>query len=154
MMRSSVFDKNIHIECPEDFYEMDNNELKKYFASDMLRFGARNAEKHMILSVGKMKSSFVNFLTDAQNVLNGAEHSLRTLKGYCCKNKFEEIIFGKKAKGLQFEYEATNGTKQLGEMAVVKLKSCFYVIYCLGQLADFDEATKLFKDFRSSLRYI
>ena len=40
-MRSSVFDKNIHIECPEDFYEMDNNELKKYFASDMLRFGAR-----------------------------------------------------------------------------------------------------------------
>ena len=150
---NAVFDKNIGIAYPDDFCVMDSNELKKYFASEMLRFGARSEEKHIILSVGKMKFSFLNLLTDAKSVLNGAEHKLKALNGYLRRSEFDETVLGKKAKGIRFEYEVEGGIKQLCEMAVVKLKNRFYVIYCLARL-DKEEATQIFKTFRNSLKVL
>ena len=149
---NTVFDKNIGIEYPDDFYVMDSNELKKYFASEILRFGARSEEKHIILSVGKMKFSILNLLTDAKSVLCGAEHRLKTLNAYLRRSELNETILGKKAKGIQFEYEVEGGIKQLCEMAVVKVKGNFYVVYCMARLDDIEEATQIFKTFRNSLK--
>ena len=59
-MKNSVFDKNINVEFPDDFYEMNSEEIGKFFGGDMLRFGARNVEKHVILSLGKTNKSLKN----------------------------------------------------------------------------------------------
>lgn len=57
-MKTVLFDKTITIEYPDDFYEMNEEEIKKFFGGDLLRFGARNAEKHVILFLAKTKKSF------------------------------------------------------------------------------------------------
>ena len=36
-MKNTVFNKNVYIEYPDDFYEMSAAEMVQYFAGDMLR---------------------------------------------------------------------------------------------------------------------
>ena len=155
-MQNTIFNKNVYIEYPDDFYEMSGEEIKKYFAGDMLRFGARNAEKHVILSVAKTKESFLNLITDAKSVLNGAESSLKKgLKDYAVTERFDAGIFGKTAKGIRFDYSASdNGVKQFCEMTVVKGKRCFYIVYCVCRLADADENDNVFTAFKKSLKLV
>ena len=45
-MKNAIFNENVHIEYPEDFYEMSGEEIRKFFAGNLLRFGVRNVEKH------------------------------------------------------------------------------------------------------------
>lgn len=153
-MKNSIFDRKIYLEYPDEFAEMSEAEIKKYFAGDMLRFGLRNAEKHVIMSVAKTKNSVLSLITDAKSVLSGAESSLkRGLKDYVVTERFEAEMLGKIAKGICFEYSANdNGVKQFCEMTVVKGKRCFYIVYCGCRLDDVLENKALFGSFRSSMK--
>lgn len=155
-MKNTVFNENVYIEYPDDFHEMSNEELQKYFAGNLLRFGAMNAEKHVILSVGKTQSKFVNVFTNTQSVLLGAENTLKkNLKDYTRIDEFDAEILNESAKGIHFKYVAVNkNVKQFCEMAVVKSKRCFYVLYCISRLSDVGESLTLFKEFRDSLKFV
>ena len=154
-MKNAVFDKNVYIEYPDDFYEMNSIEISGYFAGDMRRCAFRNDEKHVILSLGKTDASFLNMITDAKSVLNGAENSLKkNLKDYVCKERFDAEVFGKKAKGIRFEYKANTGEKQFCEMTVVKFKCSFYTVYCLSRSKGKDEFKPLFASFVSALKIL
>ena len=45
-MKNAIFNKIITIDYPDDFYEMSEDEIKRFFGGDMLRFGVRNLERH------------------------------------------------------------------------------------------------------------
>ena len=155
-MKSTIFNGNVYMEYPDDFYEMSTDEIRKYFGGDMLRMGVRNVEKHVILSVGKTKDSFLTLLTDSKSILSGAENAFtKCLKGYEKIEEFEADILGKAGKGIRFAYTAKDKDKdvrQFGEMAVVKSKRCFYVVYCLARFSDVEENKERFAAFRESLQ--
>lgn len=65
-MKSTLFNGNVQVEFPDDFSIMSGEEINKYFGGGMLRCGVRNAEKHVILSVGKTNDSLLSMLTDAE----------------------------------------------------------------------------------------
>lgn len=155
-MKNSIFNQNIYLEYPDGFTEMNEAEIKKYFAGDLLRFGVKNAEKHVILSVAKTKNSFFSLITDAKSVLNGAESSLKKgLKDYAVTERFDAKMLGKPAKGICFEYSANDsGVKQFCEMTVVKGKRCFYIVYCVCRLNDVSENKAVFTAFRSSMKIL
>lgn len=154
-MKNTVFNNNIYIEYPDDFYEMSAAEISEYFAGDMLRCAFKNAEKHVILSLAKTNASLLNMITDAKSVLNGAENSLKkNLKNYVCTERFDAEVFGKKAKGICFEYTANTGEKQFCEMTVVKFERCFYTAYCMSRLDAKDQFKTLFASFRAALKKV
>ena len=156
-MKNDIFDQNIRLEYPDDYCVMSREEIKKYFASDLPRFGVRNAEKHTILSVSKTKDSLLSLITDAKSVLAGAERSFKRLNGYTRLEEFDTEIFDKPAKGIRFAYTAIAGDKnvrQVCEMTVVKTKRCFCVVYCLARLDDERESKETFQAFRRSLRFV
>ena len=155
-MKNTVFNKNVYIEYPDSFYEMNADEMRSYFAGDMLRFGARDAEKHIVLSVGKTKDSIANLVTDAKSVLAGAESSLKKgLLGFTRTGEFEAEILGGTARGIRFEYNAANsGARQFCEMAIVKSKRSFYAVYCMSPLDGKEENASLFASFRDSLKFV
>ena len=152
-MKNAIFDGMIYLEYPEDFYEMKEDEIKKFFGGDMLRFGARNTEKHVILSLAKSKKSFLNLFASAKSVLSSAESSLSDLKDYNRLGQFEIEMLGQKGSGICFEYSASDkDVKQFCEMTVIKYKNNFYVTYCLSRLENRKENEEVFKAFRDSLK--
>ena len=96
-MKTAIFDKTISLEYPDDFFEMSEEEIKKIFGGDLLRFGARNVEKHVILSAAKTNKSFLNIFASPKSVLAGAENNLRNiLKDYNRLESFETELLSKK----------------------------------------------------------
>ena len=53
VIKTAIFNNIISIEYPDDFYEMNNEEIRKYFGGGMMRFAIRNVEKHVVMSIGK-----------------------------------------------------------------------------------------------------
>ena len=153
-MKNVIFDKKISLEYPDDFYEMNEEEIRKFFGGDMLRFGVRNIEKHVILSIGKTNKSFLNNFASSKSVLAGAENTLSSnLKNYQCLDRFEVEMLSQKGSGIRFSYSAIDqDVKQFCEMAVIKYKNGFYVTYCLSRAEDKEENEKIFKAFRNSLK--
>ena len=153
-MKNAIFDGNISLEYPDDFYEMDEAEISKFFAGDMLRFGARNKEKQVILSLGKTNKSFMNLLASPKSVLAGAENNFKNnLKDYKLLEEFAVDMLDKAGCGIRFSYSAIDkDVKQFCEMVVVKAKGVFYISYCLARLDDQKENEEVFKAFRNSLK--
>ena len=154
IMKTAIFDKTISLEYPDDFNEMSEEEIRKFFGGDLLRFGVRNVEKHVILSAAKTNKSFLNVFASPKSVLAGAENNLRNnLKNYNRLESFETELLSKKGNAIRFSYSAIDqDVKQFCEMAVVKYKKEFYVTYCLSRLEDKEENEEVFKAFRNSLK--
>ena len=155
-MKSAIFNENVYIEYPEDFYEMSGEEIRKFFAGNFLRFGVRNVEKHAIMSIAKTEKSLFTFIADAKSVLAGAERSLKKgLKDYVRTDSFDTVILGNAAKGIRFEYSAIDkNVRQFCEMTVVKANKGFYTVYCVARRDDAEEIAPTFEAFRSSLKFI
>lgn len=153
-MKTAIFDQTISLDYPDDFYEMSEEEIRKFFGVDLLRFGVRNLEKHVILSFAKTNKSFLNILASPKSVLAGAENNLRNnLKDYQQLESFETELLSKKGNGVRFSYSAIDqDVKQYCEMVVVKYRNNFYVTYCLSRFEDRKENEEVFKIFRNSIK--
>ena len=155
-MKNTIFDKTISVIYPDDFSEMSEEEIKKYFGGDMIRFGVRNTEKHVILSLGKSKKSIMSLFASPKSVLDSANNSLKNnLKDYECLGEFDAEMLEKPAKGIRFSYSANDvDVKQFCEMVVTKHKGSIYVLYCLARLEDRKENEELFKRFKDLLESV
>lgn len=155
-MKTAIFNKIISIEYPDDFYEMDKEEISKYFGGDMLRFAIRNVEKHVIMSIGKTNKSILNIFATPKSVLSNAENTLKVnLNNYTRLDSFEVEMLSKKGNGMSFKYKANDqNIEQFCEMAIIKYKSEFYITYCLSRFDDVKENEELFRAFRGSLKLI
>ena len=155
-MKTVIFNKIISIEYPDDFYEMDKEEISKYFGGDMLRFAIRNVEKHVIMSIGKTNKSILNLFATPKNVLSNAENTLKVnLNNYTRLDSFEVEMLSKRGNGMSFKYKANDqNIEQFCEMAIIKYKSEFYITYCLSRFDNVKENEELFRAFRRSLKPI
>ena len=155
-MKTVIFNKIISIEYPDDFYEMDKEEISKYFGGDILRFAIRNVEKHVIMSIGKTNKSILNLFATPKSVLSNAENTLKVnLNNYTPLNSFEVEMLSKRGNGMSFKYKANDqNIEQFCEMAIIKYKSEFYITYCLSRFDNVKENEELFRAFRRSLKPI
>ena len=144
--------ENVRVLCPDGFRAMSEEEVRGYFGGDLPRFGLFCPEKHIILTIGKTKKSILNYLTDSNSVLSGAERAMRGLPEYRCLKRFDSGLLGKAAKGIRFSFAAKDlDVKQYGEMRVAKVKGRFYISTCLARLEDQKESEPLFEEFCDSL---
>ena len=154
-MKTAEFN-GLRLAYPDDFYVMTDEEVGKYFCSDMLRWGVRNAEKHIVIVLAKTKSSILNLITDAKGVAAGAENSMRkSLRDYRRVGDIETQIIGKKAECFSFEYLTDDGAvSQYCETAVVKDRRSYYIAYCFCRSQDKEEYSPMFDEFRKSVQTV
>ena len=153
-MKNTVFDGNVSVEFPDDFREMSEEEVGKYFGGGLPRLGVINPDKHVIMSISRTNDSFLGLIASSSSVLSGAERSLSRLKDYRCLERLDSTLLGKPAKAIRFRYAASDkGTQQYGEMRVVKHKRRFYISYCLSRLEGKDENEQTFIQFNESIRF-
>ena len=93
-MKEAAFKNLIHLEVPEDFVELSEEENKKYFTGNLSRISFRNKEKHILLSLSQSKASFLYRLYGVKTALNGALSGMaRSLKDYEALGENESVIF-------------------------------------------------------------
>jgi|GEM_PF-5051742 len=152
-MKEATFKNLIHLEVPEDFVELNEEENKKFFTGDLSRISFRNKEKHILLSLSQSKVSFLYRLYGVKTALNGALNGMaKSLKDYEALGEQESVIFDQKALTAAFSFTAKDAdVKQYGELSVFKIKNVFYAIYCVSKFEDKEESKEIFARFRSSL---
>ena len=118
----------INLTYPDNFKEMSDEELTRYFSSPKNRWGVYNADEHIILSISWTKAGF---LTDAEMMLMDIEARLsRRLLNYQKISSFKTKVASKKAHGIRFEYRVNDARiVQVSDMIVFKVKNRFYAIH-------------------------
>ena len=156
LMKNADFYGLVNIEYPDDYIEMSTEEISKYFKDNALRWGGRSPEKHVILSLGKTKDSFFNLFYDAKSALTGGENVLKkTLKDYERLERFDTTLLGNAAMGVHFEYTADDKPiRQFCELVVVRIKKCFYTVYCISWAENAAENAAVFENFRTALKLV
>ena len=151
-MKQATFDNSINLEYSDDFKELSVEENKKYFSGDLQRISFYNSENHILLSLSKSNSALLNRLISVTTVLSGALSNLeRSLKEYRFIEESDSIICDRPSITAYFSYTASNeNAKQYGELSVFKIKSTFYIIYCISRFEDKEESKKIFNEFKNS----
>ena len=148
-MDTVKINNEINLNCPDGFKEMGEEELTRYFSKPDNRWGAYEADRHIILSVSWTKAGFLK--SDPEMVVYGAEARLRrNLLNYQRISEFNIKVAGKKAYGVRFEYRVNDARiVQVTDLITFKYKKNFYSIYYVtrkttaaADRADFEEVIK------------
>ena len=128
----SIINNEIEIDYPDSFYVPEREEMLKYYTTITNRFVIRNAEKHMIISVGwtnplNLLSSVL--VSDKSFLGNCDKNFRRMLKDYKRGENFSCKICGCEANGFAFSYSANDtGAPQNGKTLTVKPGKRIYVL--------------------------
>ena len=150
-MNNVRINNELQLNYPDGFREMTEEELTKYFSSPQNRWGAYDADRHIILSVSWTKAGFFSFMTDAESKMMEVEARMcRNLLNYQRVSSFKTKIAGKKAFGVRFEYRVNDARiVQVGDLMMLKYKKKFYAFHyitrkatAVADRADFVEALK------------
>ena len=128
-MNTVKINNEVNLTYPESFKEMGGEELTRYFGKPDDRWGAYDADRHIILSVSWAKAGFMS--SDPEMVAAEAEARLRrNLLNYQRISEFNIKIASKKAYGVRFEYRVNDSCRvHISDMIVFKYKKNFYTIY-------------------------
>lgn len=154
-MNNVKINNELNLAYPDDFREMGEEELSKYFGSAENRWGVYDADKHIILSVSWSKPGFFRSLTDAESVVIGTEMRLRRgLLNYQRISTFKmKLQKKKKAEGLRFEYRVNDKKLvQVADLIIFKHKKKFYSIYYITRKSNAAEVRPAFKDVLDSIQ--
>lgn len=131
MNQAKIFDR-LCVSYPDSFHVMDAQEMKKYFIDDAGRWGIRDDDKHITISVLKSASSkFLIMLADLKAVIKRAEFDMnRNLKDYQKIKNIEMTLLGKSARGVAFTFTTTKSAEKMyGEIICVKIGGMLYTFY-------------------------
>ena len=154
-MSTVRINNEIDLTYPDSYQEMGEEELKRYFSTAENRWGAYDAERHVILSVCWKKAGFFSFLTDPESVMVGAEARMkRRLINYRRKEASRIKIASKKKNGygIRFEYRV-NGANiyQVSDLRIFKYKGKFYSFQYIGRRINDEECHPDFDAFMDSI---
>lgn len=150
-MNTAAINQELTLSYPDSFALMSEEELQRYFSSAQNRWGAYDAERHMILSVSWTKAGFLSFLSDAETMLIGVEARFkRNLINYRRLAASKTKIAGKKGYAIRFEYRANEANiYHISEIRAIKYKKKYYAIQYIGRRItddacrpDYEEAVK------------
>lgn len=148
-MNTVKINNEVNLTYPESFNEMSDEELARYFGKPDDRWGAYDADRHIILSVSWAKAGFMS--SDPEMVVAGAEARLRrNLLNYQRISEFKTKIASKKTYGIRFEYRVNDARiVQVADLMTFKYKKNFYSVYYItrkstaaADRADFEEIVK------------
>lgn len=152
-MNKARINNEIELTYPDGFREMSEDELSKYFSSPANRWGAYNADEHIILSVSWTKKGFLSFLTDEESILIGAESCMkRNLLNYQRISSFKTTVASKKARGIRFEYRVNDAKIiQVGDLIVFRQKNKFYAVHYITRKANAGSSRVAFEETLKSI---
>ena len=145
-MKSAKINNEISLNYPDAFTEMNPEELTRYFSAPDNRWGAYDADRHIILSVSWTKAKFLQ--SDPEMRMIDVESRMRrNLLNYQRIAEFRPKIGGKKAYGIRFEYRVKDKKLvQVGDLMMFKHKKSFYAVHYItrkytaaADRADFEE---------------
>ena len=150
MMNSATINNAVNLTYPDGFKEMGDEELTKYFSTPKDRWGAYNADDHIILSVSWTKAPF---MTDAETVLFKTEARLcRNLLNYQKVTSFKMKIASKKAYGIRFEYRVNDKKLvQVADLIVFKHKNQIYSVYYVTRKINAGSTRTVFEEVLKSI---
>ena len=127
-MTNVKINDTINLSYPDGFKEMGEAELTKYFGNPDNRWGAYNAEQHVILSVSWAKKGL---FADVESKLIEAESRLsRSLLNFQKVTAIDTKIADIKAKGIRFEYRVNDSVMvHIADLIILKHKNMFYSFY-------------------------
>ncbi|MBQ3264455.1 MAG: hypothetical protein IJH07_01630 [Ruminococcus sp.] len=138
-MSNVMINNEIGITFADSFSEMSEQELTRYFGSPADRWGAYDAERHIILSVGWKKAGFLQsdpemHLFELQSRLRRSLLNFQQITTYKTK-----IASAKKdnASGVRFEYRVKDSVRvHVVDLIVFKHKKNFYAVYFVSRKAN------------------
>lgn len=140
------------LDCPDSFKEMGEEELTKYFGSPQNRWGAYNADEHIILSVGWRKAGII---TDAEMALIDIESRMRrSLLNYQRVSSYKTPVITKKntGYGIRFEYRVNDSVSiHAGDLVVFKHKNRCYAIEFVTRKSHAAQALPAFEEILKSI---
>lgn len=150
-MNTVKINNELNLTYPDNFNEMGEEELTKYFSSPNNRWGAFNSDDHIILSVGWKKAGFLS--SDAESALYDIEsHIRRGLLNYQQISSFKTKVASKKACGVRFEYRVNDSCRvHVGDIIVFKNKKYFYAVYYITRKANAAAARSALKEILDSV---
>ena len=155
-MNTVTINNEINLSYPDSFNEMGEEELAKYFGSPQNRWGAHDAENHVVLSVGWTKKKLLSFLADAESALIGAEARLsRNLVNYQRITSYKpKLGKKKKARAIRFEYRVNDSVSiHVGDLVVFKHKKKIYSVYYICRKSKAAEVLPAFEEVLKSISF-
>ena len=152
-MNTASINNELNLTYPDGYKEMSEEELARYFSSPANRWGAYNADEHIILSVSWTKAGFFSFMSDAESVLIGAEGRMRrNLLNYQRISSFKTTVASKKARGIRFEYRVNDARLvQVGDLIVFKQKNKYYAVHFITRKLNAGSSRKAFEEILKSI---
>ena len=155
-MNTVRVNNEIDLTYPDSFREMGEEELQRYFSTADNRWGAYDADRHVIFSVCWKKAGFFSFMTDPESVIIGAEARLkRRLINYRRTEACRTKIASKKKKnayGIRFEYRVNDANiYQVSDLRTFKYKGKFYSFQYIARRINDEECHPDFDAFIESV---
>ena len=151
-MNTVKINNEVGLTYPDGFSEMGAEELTRYFSSSENRWGAFNAEEHIILSVSWAKAGF---MADADTMMIKKESRLcRSLLNYQRIQSFKTKIASKKsnARGVRFEYRVNDAKLvQVADLIIFKYKKNFYTITFITRKTNAGSSRRDFEEVLKSI---
>ena len=130
-MYSIQINNEVNLVYPDGFNTMNEEELTRYFSTPADRWGAFNADDHILLSVSWKKAGFKRTFTDVESYMIEVESGmLRNLLNYQRITDYKIKIGKQKAYGIRFEYRVKDAALvQVCDIVTFKYKKKFYSVY-------------------------
>ena len=153
-MNNVKINNELELTYPEGFKEMGEEELKRYFSSANDRWGAYDEENHAVLSVSWTKAGILDFLSDTESVLIGAEARLkRSLLNYQRISSFKTVIASKVARGIRFEYRVNDSVMvHVADLIVFKYRKKYYSFNYITRKINAASTRQAFADILKSVK--
>lgn len=155
-MYNVKINNEIGLNYPDGYEEMGQEELTRYFGNPENRWGAYNAEQHIILSVKWEKAGFMQ--SDPEMYLYDIEARLRkSLVNYQKIQSYSFDVTQKKKKykiknGLRFEHRVNDSARvHIVDLVVFKYKKNFYSVYYITRKANAAASRPAFQEILQSI---
>ena len=138
-MNNVMINNEIGLTYADSFNEMNEAELTRYFGTPADRWGAYDADRHIVLSVGWKKAGFMQ--SDSEMHLFDIQSRLRrSLLNYQEITTYKTKIASSKkdnASGVRFEYRVKDSVRvHVVDLIAFKHKKNFYTIYFISRKAN------------------
>ncbi len=146
----------LRVSCPEGFREMNESEKAGlHFAMEAPGICLTNPEKHMVVSIGWVKSGMASLLLSEKDAARkGEEKVSRLMKdlGYQLEEYPNRTLDEEKASGYRYHYTAQD-IGMTGETLVAKHRKVFYYLnlYCRTELRE--ESLKIWEEMLDAMRW-
>ena len=146
----------LQLSYTEGFHEMDENEKAGLnFYKEGPGVCLSDPEKHIIVSIGWVKSGLASVMISEKEAAKKAEEKISSpmkAYGYVLEGFSDYIVDGEKACGYRYHYTAQD-IGMTGETIVVKYRKVFYYLNFYARTELLDESLKIWQEMLDSAKW-